>query len=317
MAINPIQFQRGLSLTELFERYGTEQQCEQALENARWSTGFQCDRCGGRKHSVFHADGRRYWQCSHCRQQTSLRAGTIFHASKLPLRKWFQALFLMTQSKNNISALELKRQLDLNYRSAWRVKHKLMQVMVEREAPRVLQDDIVIDDAYLGGEHKGKAGRGSENKVPFLAAVQLNEEGHPLLARFDPVKSFSMAEIGRWATCYVDPSAHVVSDGLHCFSAIKETGATHCPEVVGPGRRSTDMPCFSWINILLGNLKTALAGTYHAFKFRKYAHRYLAECQYRFNRRFDMKAMLRRLLRAAAITGPRTENWLRLAEVGH
>lgn len=71
----------------------------------------------------------------------------------------------------------------------------------------------------------------------------------------------------------------------------------------------------AWLR--LNEWSYCFADPYHAFKFRKYAHRYLAECQYRFNRRFDMKAMLRRLLRAAAITGPRTESWLRLAEVGH
>jgi len=315
MAINPIQFQPGMSLTELFEQYGTEQQCEQALENARWPNGFECEHCGATHYSTFESDGRRYWQCSSCRHQASLRSGTIFHASKLPLRRWFQALFLMSQSKNNISALELKRQLGVNYRSAWRVKHKLMQVMAERESVRTLLGDVVIDDAYLGGERRGKAGRGSENKVPFVAAVQLNEKGYPQVARFDPIEGFSKAEIGQWAQHFLCESTHVVSDGLNCFPAVTQAGAVHMPEVVGTGRHSTDMPCFSWVNILLGNLKTALAGTYHAFDFRKYAHRYLAEYQYRFNRRFNMKAILPRLLRAAAATGPRTETWLRLAEV--
>ena len=79
------------------------------------------------------------------------------------------------------------------------------------------------------------------------------------------------------------------------------------PEVVGAGRRSMYIPCFTWINTVLGYLNTALVGTYHAFNFRKYAHRYLAECQYRFNRRFDLKTILPRLLRAAIATGPCTE----------
>ena len=171
MAINPIQFQPGISLTELFDQYGTEEQCEQALEKTRWPNGFECDPCKGKHASTFETDGRRYWQCSNCHRQISLRSGTIFYASKLPLRQWFQALFLMSQSKNNISAWELKRQLGVNYRSTWLVKHKLMQVMVERESTRVLQGDVAIDDTYLGGEHKGKAGRGSENKVPFVAAA--------------------------------------------------------------------------------------------------------------------------------------------------
>ena len=156
----------------------------------------------------------------------------------------------MSQSKNNISALELKRQLGVNYRSAWRIKHKLMQVMVERESTRVLQGNVVIDDAYLGGEHKGKAGRGSENKVPFVAAVELCDEGHPLVARFDRVGSFSKLEISRWAKCYLSESTQVVSDGLNCFPAVAEAGAIHLPEVVGKGRCSIDMPYFSWINRL-------------------------------------------------------------------
>jgi transposase-like protein len=314
MAMNPIQFQPGMSLSELFEQYGTERQCEQALEQARWPEGFHCPHCGGTHHSHFYVEDTQYWQCRACRHQTSLRSGTIFHSSKLALRTWFQALFLMSQSKNNIAALELKRQLGVGYPTAWRVKHKLMQVMAEREAGRALQGDVVMDDAYLGGERRGKAGRGSENKVAFVAAVQLSEAGQPQIARFDPLTSFTKEAIGQWAGRYLCPSTRVLSDGLNCFPAVTQAGAIHLPEVVGAGRRSTDMPCFTWVNTLLGNLKTALAGTYHAFNFRKYAHRYLAEYQYRFNRRFDLKAILPRLLRAAAVTGPRTESWLRLAE---
>jgi ribosomal protein L37AE/L43A len=314
MAMNPIQFQPGMSLSELFEQYGTEPQCENALEKTRWPEGFRCPRCGATEHSHFYVEDTRYWQCRRCRAQTSLRSGTIFHGSKLSLRTWFQAMFLISQSKNSIAALELRRQLGVSYPAAWRVKHKLMQVMVEREAGRTLQGDVVMDDAYLGGKCRGKAGRGSENKVPFVAAVQVSVEGHPQVARFDPVVGFTQEAIGHWATRYLGASTRVLSDGLNCFPGVEQAGAVHVPEVVGADRRSTDMPCFTWINTVLGNVKTSLAGTYHAFNFRKYAHRYLAECQYRFNRRFDLKAILPRLLHAAATTGPRTETWLRVAE---
>jgi transposase-like protein len=314
MAQNPIQFQTGMSLSELFRDYGTEGQCEAALEQARWPQGFVCPHCGEHRHSHFHQGGRSYWQCSACRRQTSLRAGTIFQDSNLPLRVWFQAMFLISQSKNNISALELKRQLGVAYPTAWRVKHKLMQVMTEREEKRVLSGNVVVDDAYLGGELRGKAGRGSENKVPFVAAVQLDEDQRPQVVRFDRVDGFKRRDIERWARRFMAAGSHIVSDGLDCFTAFGAVNMTHQREVVGKGRRSTDMPCFAWINTLLGNLKTALAGTYHAFRFKKYTHRYLAEYQYRFNRRFDLKAMLPRLLRAAVTTSPRSEAWLRLAE---
>ena len=74
---------------------------------------------------------RALWQCRHCHHQASLTAGTLFEATKLPLTTWFLAMFLLTQQKNGISALALKRHLVVSYLTAWRVKHKLQQVMKE------------------------------------------------------------------------------------------------------------------------------------------------------------------------------------------
>lgn len=104
---------------------------------------------------------RSITKCRAYRHQTTLRAGTLFQASKLSLRLWMQAIYLLTSSKTNVAALELKRHLGVNYKTAWRLKHKVMQAMSEREAPRKLAGFVQIDDAYLGGERNGgKRGRG-------------------------------------------------------------------------------------------------------------------------------------------------------------
>jgi hypothetical protein len=239
-------------------------------------------------------NGHRLWECLGCGYKCSSIAGTVFEATELPLSKWFLAMFLLTQSKNAIAALELMRQLGVSYKTAWLVKHKLMEVMTQREAPRLLTGRVEIDDAYLGGEHEGKAGRGSENKVPFIAAVQTNRQGHPIAVRLDRVKAFSKESIDAWANTALAASATVISDGLWCFRAVTATVQTQ-----------------------LGNLKTALSGTYHAFDFAKYGQRYLADFQYRFNRRFDLHAMLPRLLRAAVLTKPQPSTKLRLSEVSN
>ncbi|PPV00533.1 IS1595 family transposase, partial [Xanthomonas axonopodis] len=84
-----------------------------------------------------------------CRHQTTLRAGTLLQSSKLPLRLWMQAIYLLTSSKTNLAALELKRHLGVNDKAAWRMKHKIMQAMTEREEPRKLSGFVQIDDAYL------------------------------------------------------------------------------------------------------------------------------------------------------------------------
>ena len=86
--------------------------------------------------------------------------------------------------------------------------------------------------------------------------------------------------------------------------------------VTGGGRASAGLPQFRAVNTFLGNLKSSLGGTYHAFDFAKYAHRYLAEAQYRFNRRFDLRSVLVRLIRAACLTIPTPASAIRAAEVG-
>jgi hypothetical protein len=94
-------------------------------------------------------------------------------------------------------------------------------------------------------------------------------------------------------------------------------GAEHERVVTGGGKASTELPQFKAVNTFLGNLKRALGGTYHAFDFAKYAHRYPAEAQYRFNRRFNLRSILTRLLRAACLTSPTPALAIRVAEVGH
>lgn len=314
--MNPIQFQAGLSLNQFLAAYGAEHQCEAVLEKSRWPQGFVCPKCLTKEHFSYRRGRVKVFQCRACRSQTTLTEGTIFHSTKLPLTTWFQAMYFLSQNKSNVSILELRRLIGLSYPATWRIKHKLMQVMYERESTTRLSGRVEVDDAYLGGENPGgKAGRGSENKVPFIAAVQTNNQNNPLYVVFSKVKAFSREEVLAWATRRLVPSATtVVSDGLWCFKAVTEIGCFQQREVVGKGRKSTEMGCFTWVNTILGNMKTAIAGTYHSFDFDKYAHRYLGEYQYRFNRRFDLAALLPRMITAAAHTGKRTERWLRLAE---
>ena len=171
-----------------------------------------------------------------------------------------------------------------------------------------------MDDADLGGERVGgKAGRGSENKVPFVAAVSLQAEGHPLYTKMIPVPGFTCNALTDWAKAALAPGCQVISDGLACFSGVTAAGCYHQAIIVGL-RKPNPVPEFGWVNTLLGNLKTRFSGTYHAFNFTKYGSRYLAAFAYRFNRRFHLDTLPARLLVAAAAIGPRPARWLRQAE---
>lgn len=259
MAINRVQFQRGLSVAEFVERYGTEEKCRAALVASRWPAGFVCPACGCTRRCTFERKGLRYWQCSVCREQTTVTCGTIFQSTKRPLTTWFLAMHLLTQAKNNVSALELKRHLGVRYKTAWSIKRKLMEVMREREESRQLDGRVEIDDAYLGGGLPGgKSGRGSENKVPFIVAVQTTEAGHPLFACLTELE-FTKDVIARWAKQSLCAPARVVSDGLWCFQAVTASGAAHERAVTGGGPASVKLETFRAVNTLLGNLKTAFS----------------------------------------------------------
>ena len=314
MPMNRIQFQPGLSLPAFLQQFGTETQCETALEGARWPDGFRCPHCGEARHYVLLKRGRKTFQCQNCRMQTSLIAGTLFQSTHLALTLWFLAIYLISEAKTGLSALALKRQLGVSYPTAWLIQHKIMQAMAERDAQYTLGGEVRVDDAYLGGERVGgKAGRGSENKVPFVAAVSLNAAGHPLYTKMIPVPGFTCNALTDWAKAALAPGSHVMSDGLACFTGVTAAGCYHQAMIIGL-RKPNQVPEFAWLNTILGNLKTGFSGTYHAFNFAKYGSRYLAAFAYRFNRRFHLDTLPTRLLVAATTIGPRPARWLRRAE---
>jgi transposase-like protein len=216
MARNKVQFQKGLSEAQFAALYGTEDQCREAVMCWRWPSGFVCPVCGGKHHSVIKS--RALYQCTACRRQTSLIAGTIFGATKVPLCTWFRAMYHLTQSKGGISSIELGRRLGVTQTTAWKIKHKLMQVMMERDAVKRLTGRIEVDDAYLGGERNGgKRGRGSPGKTPIVAAVETTPEGKPIRLKLRRVTGFRRAEITALAKRNFNSASTVVSDGLRCF----------------------------------------------------------------------------------------------------
>ena len=267
MAQNRIKFQPGMPMPECIAHSGTETQCEAA--QGRWSHGFRCPRCGSAAHGVIQDDRAKRFQCKTCSHQTSMTAATLMAATKLPLTTWLLAIYLLSQDKTGVSALALMHQLGLSYPTAWRIHHKLMTAMTVREDRYLLHGSVQIDDAYLGGEPSGgKPGRGSENKVPFVAAVSLKDDARPLRVKLTLVAGFTFQALKARSCLHLVPGCIVASDGLAFFTAATAAGCVHEPTVVAD-RKPKGLPEFQWINNLLANLKTSLSGTYHAFRFSK------------------------------------------------
>ena len=157
-----------------------------------------------------------------CLQPSGHSRGRDDHAGhQAPLTTWFLAFYLIGQAKIGIFLLELSRHLGVNYETAWLLHNKILLAMTEREEAYLLWGKIQMDDAYLGGELPGRrAGRGSENKIPIVAAVSLNEAGHLINATITAVSGFSSKAISDWAKRHLAPGTPTT-----CRSA---AGSTPC-----------------------------------------------------------------------------------------
>ena len=311
MARNMVQFQKGLSEPEFGRQYGSETSCRAALFKSRWPDGFVCPECGCTKHCFIKE--RALYQCNACHKQTSLTAGTIFASTKLELTVWFRAIYNMTQTKQGISSIELGRRLGVSQKTAWKIKHKLAQVMMERDAEKQLNGRVEMDDFYLGGERSGgKRGRGSPGKKPCIIGVQTTDDGKPVAVKLKRVKGFTKRALKALAERHIAATAHVVSDGLGCFQGISDAGRSHEPVIAKQLGRSEKLPQFRWVNTVLANVKNSIDATCRGA--RKHTSRTLAEFEYRFNRRYDIAAMIPSLAFAAARTPPMPYRMLKLAE---
>jgi hypothetical protein len=191
MAKNVVQFLNGLSLQEFLEKFGIEEQCHQTRYNLRWPAVYICLECSNTTSCALK--NCSVYQPQECHYQTSLTAGSIFHVSKLALRKWFIATYLLTQRSKSTSALQLSREIGVNYPTSWKPKYKLMQMMLERQGRDRLSGHVEIDDTYLGGETSEKPGSSSCNKIHYVANVR------PVKIQLRRVQDFYLTELVRYA----------------------------------------------------------------------------------------------------------------------
>lgn len=268
------------TLLELTERFPDDQSCWEYLKRVRWPKGFICPRCEGRRASF--VETRRLWQCTACRKQVSLTAGTVFQGTRTPLRKWFLAIFFMARHKQGISALQLQRDLGLgSYQTAWTMMHKLRSGL-DRRAHQLLRGDVEADETYVGGSRSGKRGRGAANKSMVAVAVERRGEwaGSAYLA---VVANGSAEELGATVRGVLEGGAtQLFTDGHTTYPTLVQSGVEHVRQVQGDPKRAGEI--LPWAHTIISNLKAWLLGT-----FRGVSHRhlpsYLIEFTYRLNRR--------------------------------
>ena len=191
------------SLLAFQHMFPDDDACAAWLIEMRWPDGFVCPACGHEKGWALRRKAHTF-ECAGCRRQTSVTAGTILHASKLPLTVWFWAAYLMATHSNGISALQLQKQLGIgSYRSAWLLAHKLRASMVDPER-NPLSGLVEIDEASLPFRTKddpptGGQGRSHDGKMLIVGAIELGDGNIPGRLRLAEIPSYGAADLGHFA----------------------------------------------------------------------------------------------------------------------
>ncbi len=291
------------TLLEFEHWFRTEEACREYLMRVRWPEGFRCPRCG---YGQSWRTRRGLLHCGQCRKDISVTVGTIFDSTRMGLRLWFRAMWLVTHQKGGVSALGLQRTLGLgSYRTAWACLHKLRRAMV-RPGREALNGEVEVDETLVGGRGKGKktAGRHVGKKSLVMIAAEVRGGGIGRI-RLMPIPDTSKEHLIGFVQQAVARGSTVITDGLPVYINLPKAGYAHQARITPPGRhdKSKALPRPHRVAALL---KRWLLGTHHGSFSKQQLTYYLDEFTFRFNRRLsrDRGMLFYRLVQQAAQVDP-------------
>ncbi len=272
------------NLLEFEARFSTDEACRKYLYQLRWPDGFCCPHCRGTK---AWETQRGLYKCQTCALHVSVTAGTIFHGSRKPLRLWFRAMWHLTSQKYGANALGLQRELGLgSYHTAWEWLHKLRRAMVRPGRDR-LKGIVEVDETYLGGERPGKRGRGADDKVLVLVAVE-DTSGKRATGigriRLQRVSDASAPTLNTFITSAIQAGSTVRTDGWSGYTQVASHGYTHVLARENAALGENELVLCHRVVALF---KRWLLGTYQGAVQPEHLDYYLDEYTFRFNRRYS------------------------------
>lgn len=288
------------NLEEFESRFSSDEACRDYLARIRWPEGFRCPRCTSRK---AYPIGAVLYQCSACRYQTSVIAGTIFQDTHKLLTLWFRAFWWVAGQKNGASALGLKRILGLgSYRTAWSWLHKMRRAMVRPGRDR-LRGLVAVDESYIGGEKPGQRGRGAAGKALVMVAVEdKGDEGIGRI-RMGVVPDASGQSLLNFVRESIEEGSEVRTDGWSGYRGLSAAGYRHAVE-----RQDSSLgeKPLKLVHLAVSLLKRWLLGTHQGAVSHEHLPYYLDEFVFRFNRRTSTHRglLFLRLMQNAVVDAP-------------
>lgn len=279
-----------MTYPEFIERYGTDEQCYEELHQTRYPKGFVCPKCGVTAEKPYRIKGRLYLrQCPHCLKQTSLLVGTVMEGTHIPLRKWFLAFKMISMDKRGASALALKKELKVSYKTAWYLLKRIQTAMEKRDESYVLSGFVELDESFFGAaDEETKCGRGT-TKTQVMVGVEIkeftNKKGkkvtRPTHIKMKIIGDIKKETVGEFVEKNIADGSTVSTDALASYNEVARKGHIHKKKVFNP---TDDREHLKWLHTTVANAKALILGTFHGLD-RKHLHFYLSEFCWRFNRK--------------------------------
>ncbi len=274
-----MEFEYPETMQEFFECFPDDESCRRYLARVRWSEGFRCPACG---HDHAWKKARGTYRCARCRRDTSITAGTIFGDSRIPLRHWFQALWLVVAQKNGASALSVSRALGIaRQKTGWYLLARIRSAMVRAGRER-LSGTVEVDEVFLGGVKPGKRGRGAAGKVLVLVAVEDKGKAGFGRVRISIIPDAKSEALIRAIKTMVEPGSTIRTDELSSYPSVTKHGYRHVAieRESAVGEDPTPL-----VHRIASLLKRWLLGTHQGGVQQTHIASYLDEFVFRFNRR--------------------------------
>ena len=295
-----LELQHFNSLISLANHFNSDKRCRDFITEQRWHGEVSCPFCGC-KHVYTCSNGDNQFKCAECHKRFSCLVGTIFQNTKLPLQKWFMAMYLISSHKKGISSHQLARDLDTCQKTAWFILHKVRTLFTQNDSI-ALDGEVELDEMYLGGRETNKhdskktektQGRSTKTKTPIFGMTmvwktedvdketgEVREKTHTyeIAKKVVDTKAATLIPI---IEHFVAEGSTVVTDEL---SAYKGLGKKYNHIFVRHGEREFTVGSYSTNGIegFWGHFKRVIFGTYH-FVSKAYLERYIDEAVFRFN----------------------------------
>ena len=292
-----IDFKKFNSVISLTSYFTSDEKCKQAIIESRWSDGdVVCPYCGGH-HCAVRKDGK--FRCKHCGKNFSCLVGTIFENTKLPLIKWFLAMYFISSHKKGISSYQLARNIEVTQTTAWYMLQKVRLLYPQSDA-EAFEGTVECDEVYIGGKEKWKhksmrtpktQGRSTKTKTPVFGMMErstfTNSKGevenityvHAIV-----VEKTDRATLQPIIQQFVADGSRVITDELSAYNGLAELGYTHAVVAHGAEEYANGDVFTNSIEGFWSHFRRMIVGCYHDVS-DEHLQQYIDEAVYRWNTR--------------------------------